>query len=281
MITKTENARAERTIHRSYARDVERPLAALRDFQAETLCHIEHGAQTYPLFLVRSTAAGTTRPTIFISGGVHGDEPAGVYAAIDFLEDIAPRYRREFNFTVLPCANPSGFELNTLRSISGANLNRLFGTDSSEPEIRAIEEWLTDESHRFLVTFDLHETVPEYEGEGFTPQDNPRACYLYETARNGETRIGKQLIDALPQSVEVCRWPKVYLDVNSEGVISYPEACGNPVYAQETTFEAYLMRHNTNHAFTTETPTGWPLEKRIQIQLCWLETALELLKGKE
>lgn len=279
MTTEIAKPGTDRTIHRSFARDIERPLNRLSQAQVEIIRHIEHDDASYPLFAVRIAATRPDRPTVFISGGVHGDEPAGVYAALDFLEEVAPQYRTYFNFLVIPCVNPSGYEMDTLRSLSGANLNRLFDTKSSEPEIRAVEGWLIEERSRFLVTFDLHETVPEYQGEGFTEQDNPHGCYLYETVRAHEKRIGKQLINALPPSFEVCRWPTIYLDVNSDGVISYPEANRNSVYAQETTFEAFLLHHKTDHAFTTETPTGWPFDMRIKTHLCWLETALQLLKG--
>lgn len=278
MTTELAKPRTDRTIHRSFARDVVRPLNQLSQVQLETIRNIEHDEVSYPLFAVRVAATRPDRPTVFISGGVHGDEPAGVYAALDFLEHDAPRFRSDFNFLVLPCVNPSGYELDTLRSQSGANLNRLFDTKSLEPEIRAIEGWLKEEPERFLATFDLHETVPEYQGEGFTEHDNPHACYLYETVRDHKKRIGKQLINALSPSLEVCRWPTIYSDINSDGVISYPEANRNAVYAQETTFEAFLMHHKTNHAFTTETPTGWSFEKRIETHLCWIETALKLLK---
>jgi Zinc carboxypeptidase len=279
MTTEVAKARTDRTIHRSFNRDVGRPLIRLHQDQLETIGEIQHDEIKYPLYAVRIAATRRDRPTVFVSGGVHGDEPAGVYAALDFLEEIAPKFRSDFNFLVLPCVNPSGYEMDTLRSLSGANLNRQFDTKSIEPEIRVIEGWLIEQPCRFLVTFDFHETVPEYQGEGFTERDNPRACYLYETVHDHKKRIGKQLIKALPPTLEVCRWPTIYLDVNSDGVISYPEANRNSVYAQETTFEAFLLHHKTDHAFTTETPTGWSFEKRIETHLCWLETALRLLKG--
>jgi Succinylglutamate desuccinylase / Aspartoacylase family len=279
MSTNVATASTDRTIHRSFARDVVRPLNDLPNAEIETIARIEYDDRSYPLFVIKSVVSLSDRPTVLVSGGVHGDEPAGVYAALDFVEHLMPRFRFDFNFFVLPCANPSGFEMDTLQSLSGANLNRLFDTGSAEPEIRGIEDWLMKEPARFLATFDLHETVPEFSGEGFTARDNPHACYLYETVRGRKKRFGKQLIESLPPSFDVCRWSTIYADINSDGVISYPEANRNLVYAQETTFEAFLMHHKTDHAFTTETPTGWSIEKRVQAQLQWLETALRILKG--
>ena len=277
----TESVRAQTTgtreIHRSFSRDVERPLKVLDYVTVETLCHLEYGAHEYPLYLVRCDSSHKDRPTVLISGGVHGDEPAGVYAAMDFLRDVAPHYRDDFGFVVLPCVNPSGFEAHTLETMSGENLNRLFGKNATQPVVRALERWLADERPRFRVTFDFHETPPHYRGEGFTESDNPRASYLFETMRNKSERIGRELIDSLPESIEVCQWPRIYLDDNVRGLISYPEACHNPVYAQGTTFDAYLNGRFTEHSFTTETPTGWGFDKRIETHLRWLKKALDLI----
>ena len=204
---------------------------------------------------------------------MHGDEVRGVFAALEFLETRIRRVLPWFQVAVLPCINPSGFELDTLETAGGANLNRLFGTDSTQPEVVAVESWLKQQ-RRFVSTFDLHEASPNYRGEGFVESDNPRACYLYETQADRARRIGRAMIDALPPSFEVCRWPLIYKDRNDNGVISYPEACKNPIYAEQTTLDAYLNARFTSHSFTLETPMGWPLEKRVQAHLIWLEVAM-------
>ena len=92
-------------------------------------------------------------------------------------------------------------------------------------------------------------------------------------------RIGRALINVLPPSFEVCRWPFIYKDCNDEGVVSYPEACKNAIYAQQTTFDAYLNARFTSHSFTLETPMGWPLEKRVQAHLIWLGAAMSRLRA--
>ncbi len=182
-----------------------------------------------------------------------------------------------FQVAVLPCINPSGFELDTLETADGANLNRLFGIDSPQPEVVAVESWLERLGQPFVATFDLHEVFARYRGEGFVESDNPRACYLYETQADTARRFGRAMIDALPPSFEVCRWPLIYKDRNVNGVISYPEACKNPVYAERTSLDAYLNSRFTDHSFTLETPMGWSLEKRIQAHLIWLDVAMSRL----
>ena len=171
-------------------------LPARRSFAREIAARVEglSGVATTPIGqvngdpcaepLLACLAGGEQhldRPWVLITAGVHGDEIAGVFAALDFLETRAQYLARWFQFAVLPCVNPSGFELGTPESAAGANLNRLFGTRSAHPEVVAVESWLAASDRRFLATFDLHEIDPDYRGEGFVASDNPRACYLYET----------------------------------------------------------------------------------------------------
>jgi hypothetical protein len=211
---------------------------------------------------------------VLISGGVHGNERGGVYAALEFLADVQRELNDVLQFVVFPCVNPSGFEADTLESASGANLNRHFGIASTEQEVRAIEQWLRVHVQRLRMTFDLHEVRPDYVGEGFAERDNPHAAYLYETVTDNSNRIGRLMINALPSSRPVCDWPTIYNDVNQAGVISYPEACHNSIYAKGTSFDSFLSRCYTGHSFTLETPTDWLLGDRVDTHLRFLKVAL-------
>jgi Succinylglutamate desuccinylase / Aspartoacylase family len=272
-----ESSRAPRV--RSYTREVEARLDRLRGIKTMTLGVAEYAGTSYPIKACVVEGSGPPRrPWVLISGGVHGDEIAGVYAAVEFLETRAPRLSESYQLAVLPCVNPSGFEHNTLETANGANLNRLFGTRSTQPEVTLVQAWLETLDVQFLATFDLHEVAPNYRGEGFVESDNPRGCYLYETQVDHPRRIGRAMIDALPPDFEVCRWPIIYRDRSHEGLISYPEDCENPIYSEQTTLDAYLNGRFTRHSFTLETPQDWRLEKRVQTHLLWLDKALALLK---
>lgn len=264
---------------RSVAQDIVRAVQALRGIKVASLAEVRYEDRRFPLLLIESAAtpAGNELPAVLISGGVHGDEPAGVHAALEFLRYDLPRFSEMFRLFVLPCVNPSGYEADTLETVNGVNLNRCFGRNSNAPEVRAVESWLAHSGLQFRVTFDLHEVPPQYTGEGFVESDNPTATYLYETVTDGSERIGGRMIGTLPADVEVCDWPEIYNDINTGGVVSYPEACRNVVYAERTSLDAYLNGRFTRHSFTTETPTGWDLDKRVAVQRHYLRTALQVI----
>jgi hypothetical protein len=257
-----------------FAHEVEAKLSQLKGCSVEQIARVSYGGASWPILCVRSARWDATRPTVLISGGVHGDEPAGVHAALAFLADGQREFNDVLQFVVFPCVNPSGFDADTLETQSGANLNRLFGTGSAQPEVRAIEDWLRVHGRHFRMTFDLHEVPPDYVGEGFVEKDNPRAAYLYETVSDGSERIGRLMIDALPAGRPVCDWPTIYNDINQAGVVSYPEGCRNAIYEKGTAFDAFLNGRYAGHAFTLETPTGWSLSDRVDTQLTFLKAAL-------
>ena len=67
---------------------------------------------------------GAAKREILLTGGVHGDEPAGVEAVLRFLECHGEEYLDEFVFSVIPCVNPSGYELNTRANSRDQDINR-------------------------------------------------------------------------------------------------------------------------------------------------------------
>jgi murein peptide amidase A len=262
---------------RDYACDVLAQLAGLPATWRRRIARIEHGSKQYEMQAVIAES-GARVPWVLLSGGIHGEEPAGVHALIDFVKTSLSQHLGSYNFVVLPCINPSGFEAGTSDPASGPNINRSFGLANGAAEAREVERFLRELDRRFLFTMDLHEIDPNWAKEGFRPQDNPHACYLYEFARSPSMRIGRQMVDTLPDGIEACAWPRVYCDVNDRGVIAYPQSNGNPVYAKGTTFDAYLFANHTGHAFTTETPVGWELEKRKTVHLHFIAAALHLVE---
>lgn len=92
-------------------------------------------------------------PQIHISAGVHGDEPAGVLALLELLEnDGLPR---RFTYRLWPCLNPSGFDAGTRTNDCGIDINRTFGRGGGSPEAKAVV--MANRDRKFSLALDLHE----------------------------------------------------------------------------------------------------------------------------
>ncbi len=104
----------------------------------------EVGSDKYHLdqFLFVGPRGGGDYLRVGLFAGVHGDEVAGVHAAVRFLQELAaqPEIARGYEVYVYPLCNPTGYEDGTRHSRSGRDLNREFWIGSREPEVRALEQ---------------------------------------------------------------------------------------------------------------------------------------------
>ena len=214
---------------------------------------------------------------VLLSGSVHGDEPAGTHAIIDFFNNHAQPYLDDFTFTAFPCVNPYGFEHFTRGNANNVNLNREFKKESEQKEIQIILPQLKE----YIFAMDLHETWPEASRtEGPEPDgEDPSEFYFWELCKDKSMRVGKDILRAVEkEGIETCKWDTIYDDNNNGGVIWYPEDCNTPCYALDSVFDSYLEKHHTNQSFTIETARGWPLEKRIKAMIISITTVLDLKK---
>src|SRR4051812_11923904 len=79
-------------------------------------------AGKYALHYVETPAPG---PAVYVSAGIHGDEPAGPEALITWAEADPARLRRHA-LLIFPCLNPWGLVNNIRRDEDGLDLNRCF-----------------------------------------------------------------------------------------------------------------------------------------------------------
>ena len=270
---------------RSYSAEVIRPLFNMEhnakyknvNFGFEFMGFVNDELMTYPLFYVTIAAKGATNlKDVLISGGVHGEEPAGVYTLLKFLEHDVFDFLGDYRFFIFPCINPFGFERGYRFSSGGVDVNRNFKQDTDCLEAIKVLWTLSRFDRKFVCTIDLHETDPNWTDEGFTADDNPKTFYMWETASDKSIRIGDKVIGAVKKVAPVCDWANIYGDANNGGVIWYPEGCGNPTYSQGTTLDAYLYANYTPQSFTLETPCGWAMAKRVATHIVAIRKILEL-----
>ncbi|MEA3208216.1 MAG: hypothetical protein QOE70_1273 [Chthoniobacter sp.] len=95
-----------------------------------------------------------------IFAGIHGDEPAGVLALVDFLQalEATPFFGRAFRLYIYPLLNPTGYEDGTRLSRSGKDLNREFWRGSLEPEIALIEQELRKQKFDGIISLHSDDT---------------------------------------------------------------------------------------------------------------------------
>src|SRR5580704_1216969 len=102
--------------------------AVLRDAQMAAEQHgwssevFYHNGDFKLLGLHRAGSGDAHRKRVYISTGIHGDEPAGPLAALKLLQEN--HWPENMELWLCPCLNPIGFTLNTRANVNGLDLNR-------------------------------------------------------------------------------------------------------------------------------------------------------------
>lgn len=213
---------------------------------------------------------------VLLTAGVHGDEPAGVYALQEFFEKYEFLFSHKFNFYTFPCINSYGFESDYIYNSKEENINRSFFDSSDVVEARFVMDELKAIDKKFLFAMDFHEAGHYWANQMDDWHKIPSDPFFWETQKTKKLRVGKLMNDAVKKrSFPVCDWTSVVDDDMIDGVIYYPEGAHNEIYAAGTSLDSYVNRTYSKHTFTTETPSIWQLKYRVDVQLTWLITALQ------
>ena len=219
-------------------------------------------AHTHPIHQIYLASSARTPKHILITGGMHGDEPAGVEAVLQFLARDNTSRLKNFSFSVIPCINPYGYVHNTRETFDDIDINRAFETEDVV-EVAIVKKALSNT--QFSLAIDFHE---DYDATGF---------YLYEGKRD-EQYIGPDLAIAAkavgpidPEDPNEDEFA-TYL---ADGVYEFSAAWGTQGLAP------YLLHFHSEHVIISETPTVWHLEQRAALHLTILDTALDIISEKD
>jgi len=104
--------------------------------------------------------AGHDPIRLALFGGIHGDEPAGCTALVEFARALVenPRRAAGYELSIFPVVNPSGYLRGTRTNHSGKDLNREFWRNSPEAEVRCIEAQLRAQPFHGIVTVHADDT---------------------------------------------------------------------------------------------------------------------------
>ncbi|WP_027468545.1 M14 family metallopeptidase [Deefgea rivuli] len=271
---------AQQTIQRSYLFDVVTPLTALlldRDSPLADVAElVEYGVldyqaqgfAQYPLFAVRSRLWQAERPTVLVTGGVHGYETSGVQGALQFIAQHFSHYSAHVNLLVLPCISPWGYETVNRWNPNAIDPNRSFTSGSASAEAAAASALVKAQAGKVLVHIDLHETTDtdnsEFgpakaarDGVAFDYHDIPDGFYLVGDSEKPEPEFQRALIAAVSQVTHIAaadvQGRLIGAPLEQLGVINYAKKalglCGgmtDAVYV--TTTEVYPDSPNASPA---------------------------------
>jgi len=126
------------------------------------------GDETYvlPRYLFVGPRGGDTPIRLGIFAGIHGDEPEGVHALVQFLKllDAKPELAAGYYLSFYPVCNLTGFEDGTRHSRSGKDLNREFWRNSGQPEVQLLQAELQSRSFQGLISLHTDDSSDGFYG---------------------------------------------------------------------------------------------------------------------
>ncbi|HUK57052.1 MAG TPA: M14 family metallocarboxypeptidase [Nitrospiria bacterium] len=258
--------------YREVVQAVDRAAREIPSLRAVEMGAVPAAPKPYPFYHLTLKGAKTGNPKprpVYIGGGIHGDEPGGVWAVLEFLKryPALPDLYQRFEFTILPCTNPFGYEHNTRANAAGIDLNRQFKHPSPPTEVQNVKQAVGDRP--FLLAMEFHEDV-----------DTP-GFYLYELTRDGEPSWGREMIARIGAKYPINRNEEIEGMPAVEGLIhreSADDDFRNMIEQRPDWPQAfYHYANGSRHGFTTETPVHLTREERAEIHLTALDAALRKL----
>jgi hypothetical protein len=195
---------------------------------------------------------------VYISTGIHGDEPAGPLAVLRLLQ--ANRWPDHFELFVCPCLNPTGFVSSHRENAIGIDLNRDYRHFRSR-EIQAHVKWLAAQAD-FHLTLCLHE---DWESRGF---------YLYELNPDQRPSLARPIVEAVARVCPIDPSPQIEGREAHGGIIS-PNL--DPNSRPEWPEAFWLLQNKTRQSHTLEAPSDFPLETRVAALVAGVNAALAAL----
>jgi murein peptide amidase A len=130
--------------------------------------HFEIGGESYklPRYLFVGPHGGDTPICIGIFAAIHGDEPEGAHAIVQFIKllEAKPELATGYYLSFYPVCNPTGFEDGTRFSHGGKDLNREFWRNSAEPEVRLLQAELVSRSFQGIISLHTDDTSDGFYG---------------------------------------------------------------------------------------------------------------------
>ncbi len=252
-----------------------------QNFTSHEYGRLSHNPDKFPLFYLKSKNWDDDKPSILIVGGVHGYEPSGIFASIEFAEKNEDN---NFNYVIFPCLSPWGYEMDHRWNYEAQDPNRGYVVNSDIEECIHFMDAIDTLGKTFLGSIDLHETPDRditlriMRASRFgTPlvqdyQNIPQGFYLVVDSyyKSGKDGFIKSINNAVANVVDIAQDKEVLNVPNENGV----------VYLDIPGLGATWLRENniSRYAATTEvysTPIG--NKKSIEGQLAAIKGLCENL----
>ena len=277
----------EQQKQRLYGDEVVAKLDKLtNDLDIESYGELEYSVGKYKLYAIKTKNWDSSKPTVLVTGGVHGYETSGVQGAIRFAQTKALEYSKDFNIVILPCISPWGYETINRWNPEAIDPNRSFFLESYCNEATLAMQYVYSLDVKILMHIDLHETTDTDDSE-FRPALAaregvfigkwvvPDGFYLVANENKVEPAFQEYIIDAVAKITHIA-------PSDPDAKILGDDTINNGYMSCDSDKEKLCMSFtNAKYATTTEVYPDSPKtnpEECVVAQVVAITTALDYMK---
>lgn len=192
---------------------------------------------------------------VYLSSGIHGDEPAGPLAMRQLLQENT--WPGGLDLWLCPCLNPTGFVFNRRENAAGLDLNRQY-LQPQAAETRAHIDWLKRQP-AFELCLCLHE---DWEAHGF---------YVYELNPDNQPSLAETIVAGAAKVCPIDRSETIEGRPARDGIIR-PSL--DPRTRPDWPEAFFLITEKTRLSYTLEAPSDFPLAARVAALVTGVQSAL-------
>lgn len=215
---------------------------------------VQYGAFSSPVWAVSYRPAAPSRYRILVTGGMHGNEPAGTEVVLALIERIArvPADYADFEIDLVPLVNPWGWVHDMRHNGAGLDVNRTFLRGQSQ-ESALLKAWLA--GRKYDLAIDHHE-------------DGHHNAFYALTYDNADLSACEKVTSVMRQHGFDIR-----AFAQSQGFIHVSRA--EMPFERRTTISLYARLYHTERAYIIETPYYASTAQRVEMH----RLAQEILLG--
>jgi protein MpaA len=232
-----------------------------------TIGEVVYGEYRAPVWAVSFTPSEEPKHKVLLTGGVHGDEPAGVEIMVQMIDTLAenPQKYENVYFDIVPIVNPWGWSHDIRFDRDGRDVNRDFASFTSQEAV-IITEFTAGKKYDLIV--DHHECV---DGTGF---------FMYQLA-NPSQSISRKVIKAVrDQGYPIEQDVRMIILKTEDGLIDAPMwTLWFVRLANRLSMTNYFRLNNNDMVYLIETPTSLSWDSRLTMHKIALDTFLNSLSS--
>lgn len=242
-------------------------LAASGILTLEVPGTVSYADTAYPIRMLSRHIAGGPGVNVLLTGGIHGNEPAGTEFLLQFAETLskAPAAWPDIHFDIIPVVNPWGWVHATRRNGAGCDLNREFASFKA-PESVLMQKVFKRKHYDLIVDFHEDGHVGGFYFYRLANPDEVLCRSMIESVRN----TGNPVYDGRVMKIFRAR----------DGIITSPLwSLKLARTIRQLSMSNYFRLEGCPHAFLFESPKRLPLETRVSMHGNALKVLLERLKA--